>query len=403
LRLVLATLSSLVALELGLSLGGARAGMFYGQPLPPFGSITNPAQAAWLHRALAEGGDGGGISVWDTELGWVMAPGRRTEDGQETINSAGMRGPRDYASVRPAGTLRLSAYGDSFTFGDEVADESAYPHLLEQQAAERGQKLEAFNFGLPGGGTDQAWLRYRREREAWPTEVVAIGILLENIGRNVNRYRPRWTPYTTGPSVKPRFVLEDDGELRLVPIPVYADRSEYALAVRDGTVWRATREDDYWHDRPGLGVFQHLAIARVLGVLLAHHERQPRSLWLDSEGEAYRTSLAILEGFHREALADGATAAPVVLFPDADDLRELRDTGQRYWQGLVDDLEGRGVPVIDLSDALLERSRSLEPGKDLVGVYVSRKGHLAHAGNEVVAREVLDWIEDRGLFESDPR
>jgi hypothetical protein len=316
-RLGLAALGAALGLEFGLVLCGVHGGTFLGRPLPPFGPLTNESQATALARGLYDDAEGHGIGAWDRDLGWTLLAHGRSEDGTQTVNSSRSRGPREYLPERAPGGLRLLCFGDSFTFGDEVPDAAAYPAQLEALGAERGLAVEALNFGLPGGGTDQALLHFRRERGRWSPDVVAIGLLLENIGRNVNRYRPRWSPHTGTPSAKPRFLLDAQGELVLLPPPPFESRNAYFRGVRDGVVWRETAEHDYWDGRPDLGPLRFVATARVIGLVLAHRERQPRRLWQEPEGEPFRVTVALLETFHREALAAGARAAPVLIFPEA--------------------------------------------------------------------------------------
>ena len=136
------------------------------------------------------------------------------DKAREAINSIGSRADREYAETPPAGVLRLACFGDSFTHGSEVSTEDTWAYQLEQ----RDSRLEVLNFGVGGYGTDQALLRFRHAglRGA---QVALIGLMPENIGRNVNRYRPLWYPATQGCVAKPRFVMTDRG-LESVPSPL---------------------------------------------------------------------------------------------------------------------------------------------------------------------------------------
>lgn len=187
LALLFATaLCSLALLEAGL----------YGllQGLPASWYYRPPSRAVFL-RALA--------GEMDAELGWRphaadLAPG-------------GYR-------VSPAGegltTPCLSLYGDSFTFGDEVAPALAWGNLL---TARLGCRVD--NYGVSGYGTDQAYLYFQRQhqqaRDRAP--VVILSHLSENIVRNITQ--DLGLIYDTTMALKPRFVSEPDGTLRLVPIP----------------------------------------------------------------------------------------------------------------------------------------------------------------------------------------
>ena len=48
----------------------------------------------------------------DSALGWVLRRG---------ANSAGMRDDREYEKFPPRGIIRIAAFGDSFTYGSDVA------------------------------------------------------------------------------------------------------------------------------------------------------------------------------------------------------------------------------------------------------------------------------------------
>jgi lysophospholipase L1-like esterase len=72
-------------------------------------------------------------------------------------NVLGLRG-RSYLYAKSSNTRRVLILGDSFTFGQGVADDSAvFPALLERElAAElaaRGQAIEVLNGGIPGSQT----------------------------------------------------------------------------------------------------------------------------------------------------------------------------------------------------------------------------------------------------------
>lgn len=51
--------------------------------------------------------------------------------------------------------LKILFVGDSFTFGQEVGDEEAYPYYIQQLLDEGKLPVRVFNGGVPGYGTDQ--------------------------------------------------------------------------------------------------------------------------------------------------------------------------------------------------------------------------------------------------------
>ncbi|NOT30308.1 MAG: SGNH/GDSL hydrolase family protein [Planctomycetes bacterium] len=384
-RIVLALCLALLA-DIATSLFLIRDGVFFNRPLPPFGARTHPNQLATLEKMGAEPA---GNWAFDRELGWNWRPSSVSEDGRYRINALGARGPREYGPAPLAGTRRVLTFGDSFTFCDEVGAEDSFQAQLE--ALESG--LEVLNFGVSGYGTDQAWLRYRRVGRGLGAEVVCIGLMLENIGRNVNRYRPLWATRTGVCVTKPRFVLDAGGAPVLVPQP-YATRAELLAAILDGSVLEHVAEHEYWLGRPTVPSGKLSAFVRLSAGYLAYRERTPARLWREPAGEPFRVTLALLEHFQREVLADGARLAPVLVFPAKEDLTRYALTGRPYWLELYAELERRGLPFLDLIEPLVERARA-EPGEH--GVQrLYEGGHLSALGNAVVARALGEWLRAHG-------
>lgn len=365
-----------------------RGGQLGAHALPPHGTTLDAEQWAEVRRrrAALDSEVRGATTPFDAELGWVELSSP-PEASPRAFNSLAARGPRDYASARPAGVLRVVSFGDSFTFGAEVPWDASWQAQLEALEPD----WEAPNFGVNGYGTDQALLRFRRVG-ALDADVVCIGLMLDNIGRNVNRYKPCFATLHGSPAAKPRFVLAN-GALEVVPMGFESER-ELLDAILDGSVARRLREHEFWAD-PELPDWLWRSSAVRLGVLASERgRRNHRDLWLDAGGEPLELMLAILASFHREALAAGARAAPVLIWPSRPDLTGALARGDRYWQApLIDALESRGIPCIDLSLALGRaadsNARNVDP--------LFQNMHLSRAGNAVVAREVQRWIRAQGL------
>ena len=375
-----AVAGSLVAADVLLSLTVLRDGIFLGRPLPPFGAVTHPKQ-------LEQNG-GSGIGSFDPELGWTWLPSTASADGLARINALGARGPSEYGTTVAPGKRRILFFGDSFTFCDEVPDDAAFEWIIEKL----DPRYEALNFGVSGYGTDQALLRYRKVGKGLGAEVVVIGYLLENVGRNVNRYRPLWYPSSGFSNTKPRFVLDPAGTLELLPQP-YGTREELRESILDGSVIEDIAEHEYWLGRPRVPTGRLSAFARIGAGYLAYKARSPERLLSDSEGEPFRVTVALLERFQREALEDGARWAPILLFATKEDLRDHASGRKPYWKEFVAELERRGLAVIDVIDPLAERARELAAEKSAASLFFG--GHLSKVGNAVVAHEILAWLETR--------
>ncbi|HVH05233.1 MAG TPA: SGNH/GDSL hydrolase family protein [Myxococcota bacterium] len=177
-------------------------------PLPEYVDSDGWQRERW-HRRESEVATSKRIDRFDPDLGWTLLENVRdvTVNGAPvSSNSAGMRGVREYrADGNPEG-MRVAALGDSFTFGQCVRDEEAFPARLEQ----RIWPGEVMNFGVHGYGHDQQLLRLRRDAFAFHPDVVLIGFYNSDVGRNRLTFRDY---------AKPWFRLRG-GDLVLEGVPV---------------------------------------------------------------------------------------------------------------------------------------------------------------------------------------
>ena len=369
------TAAALVGADLALGRWLVADGRLWERPLPPFGALPHPRQRTWLEEQLATlDQPASGVGRFDPELGWRNEPGTCEAGGRRCFDSLGARGRGERAARPEPAFRRIVCFGDSYTYGSDVDDGEDWPAQLEALDPAR----EVVNLGVGGYGTDQALLRFRREGHLG-ADVVLVGLLVENIGRNVNRYRPLYYPSTVACSAKPRFVLRD-GALELVPLP-YATRGELLAAVSSGRVLADLGEHEHWAgDRP---LVPGSTLARIAAAWTAYRRRQPEVLWSDPGGEPFRVTVALLESFHREALAAGARRCAVLVFPRERELEDLRRRGTPFWGPLLEELDARGIPRLDLAQALRDHpgDAPYTPG-----------GHLDAEGNGVVAGAIHAWL-----------
>jgi hypothetical protein len=371
---LLVSLVSLVILDIGIGLVCLRDGIFLSWFVPPYDLIFTERQAERVE------GDAHPYVRFDQDLGWTIRPNGKSDDGLYHANSAGFRANREYALRAPAGVLRVASFGDSFTHGAEVGNRETWEHLLESHAPH----LEVLNFGVDAYGVDQAFLRYRKEGSRFAPDVVLIGLLIENINRSVSVYRPAYYHRTRGISVKPRFRVAEDGRLELIPLPVRS-REELMERVTSGDLLEVLKRTDYWVQRAPLA-YDHSPLfwSSIARIVYGRYENSGRNLKrhyaAGERSEPFRVTLAVIQGFHDEALQRGARQAIAVVFPDARALREHLEGGPAYWQSMVQALEARGVPVVDMGPALVEAAR--DAGVD----HLFSGYHYSGAGNAVVAR-----------------
>lgn len=345
------------------------------RPVPPFG--RGSLRVEWLERTereLAAGHEAQGYGIFDAELGWCVRRDFHGHEGRVTIDAEGRRTKRAYAEPLAPGVRRWVAVGESFTFGEEVADEEAWTARLEALEPD----LEVWNYGCGGYGTDQALLRLARDVRG-PVDGVLVGLMSENIGRNVNRYRPLWYPGAQ-PAAKPRYVLAPGG-LELVPQP-YRSRADFFAAVKDESVGASLAEHERWDDGLPPGFLAWSGGARFLYARLAYRARTPVRLWNDSEGEPFRTTLALLGAFPGHARGLGTERVVVVLFPTREDLRRQLAGDGSPWGTLTAALDGLALAWIDTTSTLLAAARS----EGLEALYL--ESHLSARGNQLVAEAV---------------
>ena len=162
------------------------------------------------------------VFQYDPVLGHRYIPGLRTRVPHWNggylvrVNEAGFRCDHEVAPERPAGSARVLLFGDSFTAGDGVSNRDRYGDALERLVP----GVQVLNFGLSGSGTDQQYLAFREVAPGLEYDLVVVGVFVENIRRNVSRYRRYMTP--AGEQVyraKPFFELGPDGALALRNVP----------------------------------------------------------------------------------------------------------------------------------------------------------------------------------------
>ncbi|MBA2447203.1 MAG: hypothetical protein H0V51_04170 [Chloroflexi bacterium] len=323
----------------------------------------------------------------DADLGWRLTSGRvGGAGGMFRTNLAGLRADREYTIDPAPGVRRLVALGDSFTQCDEIELEDCWTSGLEQA----WPGTEVLNFGVPGYGPDQVWLRYQRDGRQYRPCAVLIGYMVENVNRVVNRFRPFYTPQTSLVLSKPRFILEGDG-LRLLPNPAAT------LEQLEDPRWTesAFGPDDHWYF-PGMFVANPLDVSHVVRVArTAAYNRHVRDRGIGSnpnvtsdakalgaayrpDREAYQITGRLLVQFARQARQDGATPV-VIVFGRKAEVVGLRDGEAKAYAPLLDWLEREGVPTVDVTDRLAREALRID-----VNSLFGGGGHYNEAGNAIV-------------------
>jgi len=137
-------------------------------------------------------------------LGWEPRPGFRSST--VNTNSRGLRGLAEHPDPKPKGTRRVVCIGDSFTFGEGVADDHTFCAKLDGLLAD----ADVLNLGVHGYGTDQQYLRLLEQGLDRGADLVVLGFYLPDVERNGRGFRDFH---------KPVFRFRD-GRLHLENVPV---------------------------------------------------------------------------------------------------------------------------------------------------------------------------------------
>ncbi len=301
---------------------------------------------------------------YDERLGWTLGKNRYREasDGEGPYWSSveGLRAAREgfvYGKVERKTDIAI--LGDSFTFGSEVGYEETWGAALNRLL---GEEFRILNFGVPGYGLGQAYLRYEVDARGWNPKIVILGFISEDLHRTTWVYPFLSTGWDMAFS-KPRFVLEN-GRLTILnrhvlpPQAIFSPRSISELPFLDhdsGYRW------SHWQTR-----WYHASYLARLFISLYH----PRSRDTHDE-QLLPLNAEILKSFVRSV--EQAGSIPLVMyFPSRSDFHQPDSyvpLGKRV-------LQEAGLPYVDPTACLLEVPSSLR---------FASAGHYTSQGNAAIA------------------
>jgi len=289
--------------------------------------------------------------AFDARLGWTIMPNGNV--GQYQSNSQGLRANRDYSSEMSAGKKRILTFGDSYTHGDEVNNNETWQAYMEKI----DPALEVINFGVPGYGLDQAYLRYEEVGNMFEVDIVLIGLFSENIFRHVNTFRPFYTPMSNIPLTKPRLLLFE-GQVIEVENPIQSIDEYRRLLTKDKAfLAQIGKHDFYYKTRYRKSVWDFLPSVRMIKIGMMFNEHiKGNSILLNSgektsyynpRSEAFLTTLAIMEMFANKVKAAGNIPI-VVFFPTSSDILQYKRYGTNRYEALKVILDKIGLNYIDV-------------------------------------------------------
>lgn len=292
------------------------------------------------------------------ERGWSLAPNLRdlpVFDGKTLSSSSrGLRGAREPAIPKNAGTLRIALFGDSFTFGEDVGDEETFGHQMERLFAATAipgkPTVEVLNFGVHGYGHDQMLLYLRETLPIYQPDIVILGYVTDDSLRNMTTFRD---------FAKPRF-RRVGGELVLEGVPVPTPEALIA--------------SQRFHSR----LFDLLTMAATRAAFR----------WGDRAAEVDRLTDALLTEIAREAR--GAGARPVFALLPAFNELGAPDPAPLPAEALVMDIAKReNIPCLRLRPLFLQRAR--------LGTQLNTTGHWGPREHQLAAAGLVDFLRRENL------
>lgn len=317
------------------------------------------------YRAILERASGDlSYLVYDDRMGWSVGPNRRSANGLYWSGPEAVRVPheevtRAISEAKPT----IALIGDSYTFGEEVSYEETWAYHLGGMLRNGVQIL---NFGVPGYGVDQAYLRYEKDARRWKPKIAIFGLFPQDFLRTMTVYpfiaNPRWEM----PFSKPRFMVSDgkgeilnDPPLRPDVIFSYDSIFELPFLIFDRGYKESNWRTSFYHSSYLFQLF--------VSVLPPWSAVTPDL----SEDAFVSVNTSILKSFLQTAAQDGTIPVAVYL-PGRKELRK-----QRLPRLVNRVLQDVGMAYVDPTPCLLEVNSAdrFMPG-----------GHYAPAGNAAVAK-----------------
>ncbi len=326
--------------------------------------------------------------VMDDVLGWTVGSNRRSANGLfyssvEGIRSSGLG--VSFAEARAR--YRVALVGDSMTFDEEVTFEDSWGHRLDQLL---GPEVQVLNFGVPGYGIDQMYLRYERDVRPWNPDIVILGFINHDLMRTLWVYpfvgRPEWEL----PTMKPRFVFEDT-KLRLlnVPLPppekIFSVRSVRELPFIEYDVHYSPLE---W-ERPAWRYFHLSYMFRTLVSLYPPWVGMNVDLKHVGQEELTTVNGELFRSFVELVRREGAIPI-VVYFPTATDYRKTDSDSVSFVSVGLKILRDYRIEHVDLTSCVagVDKHRRFTHGEFA--------GHYSPVTNEAVA-QCLGQVVRRSL------
>ena len=328
---------------------------------------------------------------YDADLGWTIKPdvaGTRYHS-----NSQGIRADYDYTLKPRDGTIRISTFGDSFTHCDDVKNHQTWQAALQQSH----DKLEVINFGVPGYGLDQAYLRFKKNGTPYNAQIVLIGYMSGDIFRGVNRYRPFFQAGTGLPLAKPRFILNNN-ELQLLENPIPSLSHYQALIQQPKTLLSQLGINDYFYQvkyrRGALDILPSVRLVKAASYKLSplwDKDSILRNGLYNENSEAYKVTIKTFDKFVEEARRYRSKPI-IVVFPYDLSILAYRRNQTKEYAPLLDYFQSKSYDYIDIMDTFETYGRKYQLSRLFNG------RHYSELGNQIVAKHMLQYLRSKSAL-----
>ena len=295
-----------------------------------------------------------GYHTYDRELGWIPKSSNQWGTSiiilKEGIRSNG-RGEIWDGTGSP-----ILAVGDSYTFGDQVADTHTWPAQLEKLSGRR-----VLNAGVDGYGVDQIFLRARRLLDRYEFSTVIFSFIPDDIRRSQMSVMFATT--------KPYFDLKN-GQLTLENVPVpptFLPEKESPLLIA------------LEHSR-----LVHTVMKRSFPEWWL---RAPSETPVQDQEAAIKVSCALLHELEGVAKSHGSELIVLAQRGEVETPWESMAT-----KSVLACLSDPATRVLDLKPALSElKAKDPSEHHRLYNPFL----HMSAEGNEFVARQILPVLGER--------
>jgi SGNH hydrolase-like domain, acetyltransferase AlgX len=274
----------------------------------------------------------------------------------------------------------VAVLGDSLLVGPGVGIEGQFTTLLQQRLNGR----TVLNFGLPGAGTEHAYLAYRTYVEPLrPELVIAVVCVAWDIDNSV--HFARW---------RTELPESDFTEYRLSYGETHPTRWE---TIKRRLARSPLLRVGYGSIKPlfnGTPLLEQITFANGETIFLSARAQRRLAQGMDRPGVPNLHDI-FFRPLDELRTAVGAAGAQfmVALLPSKEELygAEAFPAVLRPFEDVKAELEARQFPILDLYPAVRAAGREKSP-------YYRADIHLNELGNRIVADAIAGWIEDEKIL-----